>query len=131
MAATSGAVERFDGDPDQSYLEDINAFMNRTFGGWDHYPDRYNFLQSGTPSRGYDYQRKFPFSTHRFNERCYSRKNDPNRKVAQHGAVSYFNSPSTSRPEVYGSQVVANAKTTLNNDPRQSEQELQVAKVSL
>ena len=122
-------MERFDGDPDQSYLEDITAHMNRTFSGWDHFPTRYNFLQSGTPSRNYDYTRKFPFSIHRFNERVYSRKNDPNRRVAQPGVVASVNTPSTSRPVVLGGQVVSNAKTVPNNDPRKSEQELQVAKV--
>ena len=128
MAATSGAVDRYDGDPDQAYLEDIQQYMDRTFKGWDFQPQRHNFLQSGAPSLIYDYQKKFPFSIQRLDEKCFTR-NESNRTYARPGAVSYFNTPTTSRPQVYGGQVVADAKTQSASDPRQSQEELRLAKV--
>ena len=35
VVANNGTLERFDGDPDLDYLEDIKRHMKRVFSGWD------------------------------------------------------------------------------------------------
>lgn len=129
--ATDGPLDRFDGEPDESYLEDVKKFMKKTFRGWDCNPDRASFLQPTSRYLADDYKNKFPFSIQRLTESCFSRKPIPakNRSRSHIGAVEQSNTQVTTRPNALGTAVVAGAKAKQRSDPRRTTEELQMAKV--
>ena len=129
--ATNGAVGHYDGEPNQSYEEDICKYMARTFGGWDHQSSEHNFLQDWSTTRPRDYNTKFPFSIHRFGEYCYSKKDvAPENKVVP-GAIQTRNTPASQVPlDRTGGFVVSGANIRTKSDPRTPAEELKVAKVS-
>ena len=129
MAATTGNLDGFDGEPDQAYIEDIQAFMKRTFRCWDSDSTRDNYLQWGSDYFVSDFAQKFPFVVHRFDEKTNGLKHvNVNRPG---GAVETRNTPSGVRPDVYGTSVVHDAKVTLTSDPHRTTEELQRAQVKL
>ena len=130
--ATSGQLDRFDGEPDQQYMEDISAHMTKIFASWDCRSDHSEFLQQESEALIFDFEAKFPFSIHRFNDRCYTKKDIDPRNIARPGSVRYFNTPSDPNHQTKhaGSLVVADAKAKQTRDPRRSAEELRLAQVS-
>ena len=129
--ATNGALGHYDGEPNQSYEEDIRKYMNRMFDGWDHQSEEYNYLQDWSTSKPRDYTTKFPFSTHRFKDKCYSKKEiNPANKVVP-GAVRAHNTPASEvPPDRTAGFIVAGANIRTKSDPRTSAEDLKVAKVN-
>ena len=129
--ATSGRTDRFDGEPDQKYFEDISAVMAKIFAGWDYTVNDPDFLQFHSTNLKEDYQKKFPFSTNRFGERCFSKKDVEPQNVPTRGVVKEWNTPAHRRPstEQFGSVVVASNKAARTRDPKRSGEDLHKAQV--
>ena len=128
--ATKGAVGHYDGEPNQAYEEDIKKYMNRMFSGWDHQSDSSNYLQDWSVTRAADYEAKFPFSIHRYNDQCYTKKEWDHAVVP--GAVKYYNTPADKNPPtVTGGFIVTGANIRTKSDPRTSAEEIRLAKVNL
>ena len=137
VAATSGNIDHFDGDPDLDYLTDVKKFMQRMFDGWDYSSTDREFLQFRSPTLAQDLGKKFPFMIHRLHDKSYHAKKKgpkgPNDKSwVRPGAAQALNTPVTRRPQnVTGSSIVNNIRTVTRSDPRRSQDELRMAQVSL
>ena len=130
VVANNGTLERFDGDPDLDYLEDIKRHMKRVFSGWDCKTSGPHFLQHTSPDRAQDFEKKFPFAIQRLEDKCYTRASMRNKEYATSGVVQSRNTPISSRPDVRGSTIVSNVRTNVNSDPRRSQEEIRLAQVS-
>ena len=129
--ATKGSVDHYDGEPNQAYQEDIKKFMARTFSGWDHQPESTStFLQDWSTTRGTDFNKKFPFAIHRFDDKCFTKKEWE--CAVMPGAIEHWNTPAKSQPaNLTGGWVVAGANIRTKSDPRTSAEEIRLAKVSV
>ena len=126
--ANGNPVEHYDGEPNQSYEEDIRRYMQRMYSGWDHKSNEENFLQDWSITRAEDFSRKFPFAMHRFNDNCYTKKDWEVAVVP--GAVRNRNTPAEpSRPPRTGGFVVSGANIRTRSDPKTSAEDIQLAKV--
>ena len=126
--ATRGVVEHYDGEPNQSYEEDIKKYMQRMFSGWDFNSREANFLQDWSNTRAEDFSKKFPFALHRYNDVCFTKK-DWDASVVP-GAVRARNTPATpTLPDRTGGCVVTGANIRTRSDPRTSAEDLRLAKV--
>ena len=130
VVATDGQLDRFDGDADEYYLQDVKVHMNRILNAWDVTPPAYDFLQFESTNLIKDWKRKFPFAGQRFNQKCWARKKAQPEDQAKRGEVRRWNTPSLGSHRQMGSRsTVATAKPQ-RSDPRRSTEELRVAKVS-
>ena len=131
VVATNGQVNRFDGEPDQLYFEDIQNHMARTFSGWDTRRDADDYLQTDSPNLAKDFRRKFPFASERFDQQCFSRKEFDQESRISRGHVKYWNSPADAQGVTkLGSLGVSQTSRQARSDPRRSEEELRLAQVS-
>ena len=135
MAATSGEIDHFDGDPDLDYITDVKTFMQRMLDGWDYTSNDRDFLQIKSPTLSQDFGKKFPFSIHRLHDKSYhaKKKNQDrdSRTWVRPGTVQQMNTPVHTRPEnVQGSTIVNTVRTVTRSDPRRSADELRLAQVS-
>ena len=133
MVAAEGKLDHFDGTPDQSYIEDIQAHMKKVFTSWDTKmdPTFANCPPLSHTGLQYYWKRKFPFSKHRFNDSCFSSKSrDPN-SYYQRGSVRAQNSPAPQRMgPLVGASVVSTTAARPRADPRRSQEALRIANVS-
>ena len=130
--ATDGQLDRFDGVPDTSYLEDIKAHMTKIFAAWDQRPEAYNWLQLNSPQHASDFQKKFPFAVERLNQRCFRRQDFDKKHRVKGGAVKHWNTPSEqNRPALVGTRSVTATSRPIRQDPRRSREELQMAQVTI
>ena len=130
IAATSGNIDHFDGDPDLDYLQDVRQYMQRMFDGWDYQPNDRDFLQKRSGRQSQDFEKKFPFAIHRLQSRMYGSDRNKKREWVASGTVDTKNTPVTNRPDVHGSSIVTGVKTITRSDPRRSEEQLRLARVS-
>ena len=129
VVATDGQVDRFDGTPDYTYLEEIKAYMARVFQGWDQQPDSANWLQMDTPNHSRDFRKKFPFAVERLDQRCFKSKKFEPKQWVQTGVVKRFNTPASDHKTPSGSRSVTSSTRTVRQDPRRTEDELRQAQV--
>ena len=130
VVATDGQLDRFDGVPDSTYLEDIKVHMTKMFAGWDQQPLAYNWLQLNSPQHASDFRKKFPFAVERIDQRCFRRKDFDQKYRVKGGAVKHWNTPSEQdRPSPVGAQSVTVTSRPIRQDPRRSREELQMAQV--
>ena len=130
--ATNGPVGHYDGEPDRAYGEHIKSFMERTFGGWDHNSMDQTYLQDWSTTRPRDYELKFPFSIHRYDDQCYTKKEIEEENLVLPGAIRANNTPGSEEPpNRTGGFIVAGANIRTRSDPRTSAEDLKVAKVNL
>ena len=130
MVAAQGRLDRFDGNENPAYFEDIRKHMERTFAGWDAPLNLGgDYLQFDSPTLARDFERKFPFAGHRFGQSTWSSKDSGTR--IQRGQVGASNTPPRSepRPNQVGSFVASSSRRQPRIDPQRSEEELRTAKV--
>lgn len=130
MVAAEGRLDRFDGEENLEYFEDIRKFMAKTFAAWDLQPLSEDYLQFESQNLKKDFPRKFPFSSHRLGQTTWSQKLAAIK--VQRGEVRKQNTPANETPssKQVGSLVASTAKRQPRIDPRRSEEELRVARVS-
>ena len=133
VVATNGQLDRFDGEPDHAYFEDIQKIMNKTFAAWDQQPTAADYLQPDSLNLSKDFAAKFPFSTERFHQKCHSQKDIKPEEKVQRGNIRSMNNPPRAEPAAnqLGSLVVTKSSRKIKSDPRRSQQELRQAEVNL
>ena len=131
MVAADGKLDRFDGEENHEYFEDIRKFMAKTFRAWDCKPHSPDFLQASSPTLKQDFDRKFPFAVQRFGHTTWSYKEKENRTQNARGQVKKVNTPAKEQlnPNLVGGMVASTAKRQPRVDPQRSEEELRLAKV--
>lgn len=106
--------------------------MQRMFDGWDYQPNSSDFINLRSQRQAQDFEKKFPFSTHRFDSHFYG-KDRSKRQMdwARPGTAEGMNTPVTTRPDVQGSSLVTGVRTVTRSDPRRSEDQLRLAQVRI
>ena len=131
VVATDGQLDRFDGSPDSTYMEEIKAYMSKIFAGWDKEPDSQDWLQLDTPNHSRDFRRKFPFAVERLDQRCFKPKKADKKIWVRGGMVNTFNTPADEHRPPAGSRNVTSSTRSVRQDPRRSEDELRLAQVKI
>ena len=128
--ATDGQTDRFDGVLDSSYAEDVRVITNKTFEAWDKKPEAFNWLQMDSPQFSRDFRRKFPFAGERLDQRCFRRSDFGPRISVAPGVVRRFNTPADENKQApTGSRTVTSTTRIVRQDPRRSQEELEIAQV--
>ena len=135
MVAAEGSLDRFDGNENPAYFEDIRKFMKRTFDGWDAKPNigfdgtpAEDYLQFDSPNLDRQFEAKFPFAGHRFGQSTWCAK-DTEVKVIRGQVGADTPTRSEPNPNQVGSFVAATSRRQPRADPKRSQAELKTAKV--
>ena len=133
MVAAEGKLDRFDGEENQRYFEDIRKHMAKVFSGWDYHANTDDYLQSDSPNLKKDFDKKFPFAIQRFGQLTWCQREKEEHERIQRGQVKRVNTPArtTQNPNHVGGLIAADAKRQPRVDPKRTEEELRVTKVSL
>ena len=129
VVATDGQLDRFDGTPEATYMEEVKSHMTKLFRGWDKRPESFDWLQLESTNHSRDFRKKFPFAVERLDQRCFKPKDTVKIKVKV-GAVKYINTPAGEHRPAAGSRTVTASTRPVRQDPRRSENELRQAQVS-
>ena len=131
VVATDGQLDRFDGDADESYLQDVKVHTNKILAAWDVTAPSYDFLQFDSVNLIKDFKKKFPFAGQRYGQKCWARKKALPEDQPKRGEVRKWNTPSQGTSRQSGSLATVATAKPQRSDPRRSNEELRLAKVRL